>query len=138
MLNKKGQMVSGIIMAVLAVIIVAYLAIPQIQESGSFSSSESITKVNATANETFNLTHFPLLTVSIAGLTEGTNFSIVNADAGRIMLFNNTLNTTYTASYTYEGSRYIDSATDRTLFFVLITIFLVGLLYKIAEVFGLV
>ena len=136
-MDKKGQFFVGtIIMLTIAVVFVAYLSIPQIQESGDFDFSESITKTNATANETFTLTHYPVLTFSISGLTETTNYTLTDA-TGVLILNDDTANKTYTAVYTYEGSRYIDSATDRTLFFVLITIFIVGLVYKGAEMFGL-
>jgi hypothetical protein len=137
-MNKKGQaFVSIIIMITIAIVFVAYLSIPQIQESGDFDFSESIVKTNATANETFTLAHFPVIDFSISGLTETTNYTLTDA-TGVLILNNETLNTTYTAVYNYEGSRYIDSSTDRALFFVLITIFIVGIVYKGAEMFGLV
>lgn len=137
-MNKKGQAFVGtIIMITIAVVFVAYLSIPQIQESGDFDFSESIVKTNATANETFTLTHFPVIDFSIAGLTETTNYTLTDA-TGVLILDDGTANKTYTAVYNYEGSRYIDSATDRALFFVVATIFIVGLVYKAAEMFGLV
>jgi hypothetical protein len=137
-MNRKGQAVVGtIIMLTIAVVFVAYLSIPQIQESGDFDYSESLTKLNASNNETYTLTHFPVLDFSIDGLTEDTNYTLTD-ETGVLILNDQTANTTYTAVYNYEGSRYIDSVTDRALYFVLITIFIVGIVYKATEMFELV
>ena len=138
-MDKKGQAFVGtIIILTIAVVFVAYLSIPQIQESGDFDYSESLTKLNASNNETYTLTHFPVIDFSISGLTEDTNYTLTDATGSIMFIGGASANNTYTAVYTYEGSRYIDSATDRVLFFVLITIFIVGIVYKGAEMFGLV
>ena len=138
-MNKKGQAFVGtIIMLTIAVVFVAYLSIPQIQVSGDFDFSESLTKLNASNNETYTLTHFPVIDFSISGLTETTNYTLTDETGSIMFLAGKSTNGTYTAVYNYEGSRYIDTIQDRALFFVLITIFIVGLVYKAAEMFGLV
>lgn len=139
MMNKKGQMISNIIMLSIAVVLVAYLSIPQIQESTlTKDGSQTLTYNTAPTSKNFTLTSTPVTSGSIAltGLVEGTNYSILDSANGLINV-NATNNVTSTATYDYEGSRYLSSTSDRALYGVLITIFIVGLLYAGAKMFGL-
>lgn len=138
-MNKKGQMINNIIMLSIAVVLVAYLSIPQIQESTQTkASTQTLTYDTAPINNNYTLTNTPIVSgsISLTGLTEGRNYTILDSANG-IININATQNITSTASYNYEGDRYIDSVSDRVLYGVLITIFIVGLIYAGAKMFGL-
>ena len=141
-MNKKGQLtVASIITVSLGLIILAYLFIPQIQQSTvSQSSTPQTLNYNTAPNKAnFTLTNVPIDsgTLSLTGLTLGVNYSILSSTTGLINI-NATNNITSTANYKYYTSRYLDSASDRTLYAVLITVAIAGAIYMIARMFGMV
>ena len=139
-MDKKAEFsIPAILMISIGAILVAYLFIPQVQQStNTFDGSDSLVKAVYNANETFSLSNTPLVasSLSISGLTLTTNYT-VDYNAGTVRINDVTKNKTYTAVYEYVSSRYIDSASDRVLYGVLITLAIVGLLYMIARLFGL-
>ena len=142
-MNKKAQigLISSIIMLTIGVVFVAYLFIPQVQESTNTkdASDTLIHTANDTTNKTFTLENTPVVSgsLSISGLTLSTNYTVDYDTAVVTLLANYSATNNYTAIYEYTGSRYIDSTTDRALMGVLITVAIAGLLYWIARTLGL-
>jgi len=140
-MKNKGQAVGYVAMFVtftIGALLLANLFIPQTQPLSTLSTtSESLIKVNASANETFTLTHDEISSFSIAGLTLTTNYSISDAETGVIILNDDTLNDTYLASYSYEPDGYSDDAGTRAIAALLGLAAIVGLLYFVFRSFGL-
>ena len=139
-MNKKA--VVGLISVIIGIAIVALLianfAIPMVKQStDGIRYSENLIKVNATNNETFNLTQKPVLAASfsITGLTTA-NYSI-DYTLARVVLNDKTANNTYSANYQYTTGSYLTNTSERVLFAVIGLALIIGLIAYMFNEFGL-
>lgn len=141
MRNKKGSLVMTFIIAVLAVVLIAYLLIPMVKQSTDTQiiSENLIKSGNYTIGQNITLTYVPLdnSTLRIDGLSTGSNYTLLSEDTG-IIYFTNTANDTYTAYYSYYHTSYMDASGERALFAVVILAGVIGLLYWIFRSTGII
>ena len=141
-MNKKANVfVTGFITLVLAIVLLAYVLFPSVRMSTQTSrNSETITKTagNETISQNITLEHYPIDTsdFAISDLTEGVNYTILDANTGLIELNNTNNATTYTATYGYYEAGYLETATDRGLMAVVILAGIIGLVYIAFKIFG--
>lgn len=138
-MNKKGNMVAGFFLLVLAVILIAYTTLPMLkQTTTSQPYTETLVKTseNGTA-ETETLTKDDLETgsVTITGLTVNSNYT-VNYTAATIRFTANTTNNSYTAYYNYYAPGYLEDSGDRSLMAVGVLACIIGLLVVVFEITG--
>lgn len=140
MQKKANVFVGGFITIVLGVVLLAYVLFPSVRLSTQTSPfNEVITKTgNASVIENITLTHYPIdsASLTITDLTEGSNYTILNADTGLIELNNTENATTYTANYGYYNAGYLESSMDRGLMAIVILAGIIGLVYVIFKMFG--
>lgn len=139
-MNKKGnEYVVSIIILTLAVILVSTLLIPQVKNSvQSQSDSDTLSyTLNDTVNSSYTLqyTNLEAGSVSIAGLTENTNYTLNTNTAVITILANKTATGSYIASYKYYSSGYLTNSGDRSLFAVVVLGAIIGLVYMIFSKF---
>lgn len=140
-MNKKGLgYIAPIIMITISILLSAYLLIPQVKDVTDTKSAVQILQdTNATINQTFTLDNTPMVddSLTITGLTVNTNYTIDYDTATVILLANYSAINNYTASYEYTSASYLDSASDRALFAVIVLAVIVGLIYGVFSIFNL-
>lgn len=142
--KKANSLITGLILLVVAIMLVGAFTIPQIKtavNSQSYSDSIVYQPRNATNNVSFTLTKTTSLqtgSLVITGLVLNTNYTIDYTTGIVKILANTTNNATYTASYNYYESNYINTnSTDRALYGFLAVLFIIGLIYATIKIFGL-
>lgn len=140
-MNNKAQIafVSVFVVAVLAILLLANLFIPQVKGSLNYvNHTEEYVKGAGVTNLT--LAYKPLVTGTFAAenLTENPagNYTILNPGTGLIN-FNNTAAATYTITYQYTPANYLTNTAERALWAVLIIAGIIGLVMYLFKAFNL-
>ena len=133
-------MIVLIITLTLAVILVASFSLPMVKEkTNTVAYSETLTKINASNEENKTLTYTDIVSssLSIAGLTITSNYTI-DYDTGIVtFVAGSSLNGTYTASYNYYPSGYLTNSNERNLFGIIGLALIIGLLAWVFMSFGI-
>jgi len=139
-MNKQGQgsLISGIILVVVAITLITGLAFPIIKPVvQAQTETEDVIKAGAIGvAQNVSLTYDDLVSLTITGLTDGLNYS-VDLTTG-VILFNATAAGTYSASYDYYADNYLTNTSQRMLFSILGLALILGILYFLFSLFGLV
>jgi len=143
-MNKKANaMVMTFIVAVLAVMLLAYLLFPQVKQTvyGTSNTEELVVAYPIGTSQNLTLAHYPLMTgtLSVENLTlnPSGNYTILNEATG-LVNFNNSANATYTATYYYQQTSFLSSSTERALMALVVIAGLVGLIVWLMKSFGLI
>lgn len=137
-MNKKANMISSIIILVIAIIIITSVAIPIISLSTRpQSASESMEVGTGVENATYTLLNdYPVSgSVSISGLTVTSNYT-VDYDTGIVTFVNNTMIDNYTGAYSFTSSSYVTDSVGRSMLGVVIVALLVGLVVMALSMIG--
>lgn len=139
MRNKKASLgITLLIMATLGVIVLAYIFIPVIKSTTSDLEYSELIQCSTGENQTDTLTFTTMKSGSLAveGLTLTDNYTI-DYDTGIVSFVNRTTPGNYSATYNYYSGSYLTDTSDRSLMAVLILLGIMGLIYFIAQGFGI-
>lgn len=141
-MNKTGSnnLVFPIIAITIAVLLVATLLIPAVKITTDAQSNSQNYLVNTTNgdNQTTlrysNIAGFTSVTNGSSTLTENVNFT----EANGVVTFTNAVYGDYTIDYTYYARDYDLSAGEIAVFALIALAAIVGLVYGVLSIFGLV
>jgi len=135
------------IVAILSVVLIAYLLIPMVKQSTDtqVSSYEFTKSTNYSVAGTITLPNVPLDNSTLriehsnasASLSTGRNYTLLSTDTGQVSLTNTNVGT-YTAYYSYYHTSYLDTAGQRSLMAVVIIAGIIGLMYWLFKSTGVI
>lgn len=140
-MNNKGQAyAAAFISATLGVLLLTSVFIPIVKTStDAVTGSDTLVYTfNDTVNASFTLSQDDLTSITISGLTLSTNYT-QSLSAGTVTILANTTATdNYTAAWVYHPSTYLEDSSHRALAAVLVIAGIIGILYAMFVMFGLV
>jgi len=136
-MNKKGNLVTMLITTIILVLLISSFLIPYVKRATSAQDygerlirDEAPNEENVTLSKAADGLELKSNSLTISGLTAGTNYS-VNYTSGVVTFKNVTVNGTYPASYSYYEAEYLTNRTERVMFAVISLAVLIGTLYVV-------